>query len=211
MECSTTVFLKQPQKYKPCSPWHGAGDGCSPSSVMQAEVLRGTNKGTQVPEAIMEGVEPSVFVLTWLVTLIKQILSHWFDFLGYKFLPEQIIIWCNSPPLTSTAAARPAAWGSAGPSPGWAGKPARAPGGAAGSPAGSPWRQRRKEEGHRGPHSSLFRQKFPLLHCNLYQSYSEFTGLGLAYIHWGAGGGGQGSSFVVKSHLVCQENEILTW
>ena len=39
--------------------------------------------------------------------------------------------------LTSGAAARPAAWGSAGPSPGWAGTPARAPDGDAESPAGS--------------------------------------------------------------------------
>lgn len=39
--------------------------------------------------------------------------------------------------LTSGAAARPAAWGSAGPSPGWAGTPAHAPDGDAESPAGS--------------------------------------------------------------------------
>lgn len=40
-------------------------------------------------------------------------------------------------PLTSAAAALPATWGSAGPSPGWAGRPARAPDGDAESPAGS--------------------------------------------------------------------------
>lgn len=68
------------------------------------------------------------------------------------------------PLLTSAAAALPAAWGSAVPSQGWAGRPARVLGGDAESPAGSLWRGRVNGKGlHSASHS---RSLFPYYKCS---------------------------------------------
>lgn len=97
-----------------------------------------TNEGTQTTEAGVERVG--------CFSVCSNVTSHtdrvypttWFPEVHTATAAGSALGKDTISPLTSAAAALPATWGSAEPSQGWAGKPARAPDGDGESPAGSP-------------------------------------------------------------------------